>query len=188
MRVTAFCVAVSCLCGVAEARSTVLDFQELEFVDENWKYLPGDYSSQGYTLSNGHFAYFGTLDAWYPGSTSLWNDNTNTQAVLTADSGLAFGLVSIDCSPLLGGGSVPTTLHLQGYLNGSLVGDQLIETSGIGRVLEHFPLGSEFLNVDKVVFVDAYPATQFDNITLVPAPAMLTIGGLSGMVIARRRR
>ncbi|GMV27207.1 MAG: hypothetical protein AMXMBFR58_32380 [Phycisphaerae bacterium] len=188
MRVAAACLAVSFACGVATARPIVIDFQELEFVGENWIYLPGDYSSQGYTLSNGHFAYFGTLDAWYPGSTAMWNDNTNTQAVLTADSGLPFGLVSIDLSPLLGAGIVPTTLHLQGYLNGALVGDQLLATSGIGRVLEHFTLGSEFMNVDKVVFVDDYPYTQFDNITLVPTPGVIGLAGMLGIVAARRRR
>lgn len=184
----AACALLTCVCGIASAQPVVIDFQELEFNGKGWGGIEGDYSSQGYTFSNGRFLYFGTQDAWYPGSTCIWNDNTNTQAVLTADSGLPFGMVSIDLSPLLGGGQVPTTIHFLGYLNGELVADQLMATSGIGRVLEHFTFSSDFSIVDRVVFADDYPATQFDNVTIVPSPGVLGLAGIGGLVFVRRRR
>ncbi len=175
----------------AGASAQVIDFQALEMNDSsihNWGYV---YQEDGFTLDHPQsepfqFATFGTQESRYPGSTALFNNTVNGEINLRKDNGGVFGLLSIDISNLNANG--PVTVRFTGYLAGNPVASDVFTTSGSQNQLETFFFNPDFANVDHVQWFQESPFHQFDNITMIPAPASLALMGLAGLTAARRRR
>ncbi len=185
-------IAALAAAGLATAASAqVIDFEALAMNDSlihNWGYV---YMEDGFTLDHPQsepfeFATFGTQESRYPGSTALFNNTVNGEINLREDNGNAFGLLSIDISNLNNNG--PVTVRFTGFLNGNPVASDSFTTSGSANGLETFFFNSDFANVDHVQWFQESPFHQFDNITLIPAPASLALLGMGGLVATRRRR
>ena len=178
------------LTGAANAQ-VVMDFQDLEMIDSlthNWGYT---YTSGDWTISHPNsepfeFATFGTLEGRYPGSTALYNNTVNGIITFERIDGAAFDIQSIDISALNHTG--PVTVNFTGNLHG---GGQVFDsftTTGSQNGLQTHTFDASFVNLVSVEWVQIGPFHQFDNITIVPAPAGLALLGLGAFGARRRRR
>lgn len=176
--------------GTANAQ-VVMDFQDLEFNDggiHNWGYV---YTAGDWMISHPNdepfeFASFGTQEARYPGSTALFNNTVNGIMTFERIDGGAFDMLSIDIASLNNNG--PVTVNFVGNLQG---GGQVFDsfmTTGSDNVLQTHAFDSSFVNLLSLVWVQEGPFHQFDNITIIPAPAGLALLGLGALGARRRRR
>ena len=132
------------------------------------------------------FASFGTQEARYPGSTALFNNTVNGIMTFERIDGGAFDMLSIDIASLNNNG--PVTVNFVGNLpDGSQVFDSFM-TTGSDNVLQTHAFDSSFVNLLSLVWVQEGPFHQFDNITIIPAPAGLALLGLGALGARRRRR
>jgi hypothetical protein len=187
----AFALAALAGLGVASAANAniVLDFEALEVVDNgvfSWGY---NYQEDGFDLtknpSGPEFATFGTLEGRYPGSTALFNNEVGGVTVLTAIDGSTFDLLSIDVANLNLNG--PTTVNFNGFKPGGGSVSQSFTTSFNNvNVLETVNF-TGFVGLERVEWSQDAPFHQFDNITIVPAPAGVALIGMAGLVARRRR-
>lgn len=183
-------VSAAAFAAVASA-NIVMDFQSLEMVDNqthNWGY---HYEEDGFQVDHPEsepfeFSSFGTLEPRYPGSTALYNNTVNGVITLTQITGDPFDMVSIDISNLNNNG--PVTVHFTGHLDGGGEVYAQYTTTGSQNQLETFSFaGLGFVGLASMDWVQEASFHQFDNITMVPAPAGLALLGL-GLFGRRRRR
>lgn len=187
----AFALAALAGLGVASVANAniVLDFEALEQVNGNVNSWGYNYQEDGYDFtkapSGPEFATFGTLEGRYPGSTALFNNEIGGITVLSAIDGSSFDLVSIDVANLNFNG--PVTVNFVGFLAGGGTVNQSFTTSFNGvNVLETVTF-SGFVGLDRVEWSQDSPFHQFDNVTIVPAPAGVALIGMAGLVARRRR-
>jgi hypothetical protein len=92
------------------AQAVIIDFQSLEQNNSNVNDAGFTYTEDGFTLDNLStsfpFAFFGTQESRYPGSTALFNDTVDGITRLTQNGGGLFDLNSIQLTSLLGDYSV----------------------------------------------------------------------------------
>ena len=172
----------------AASANIILDFQSLEMVDANIHDWGHHYEEDGYQVDKSgvvfEFATFGTLEGRYPGSTALFSNEVDATISVSALDGSSFDLVSIDISNLNNNG--PITVNFTGNLTGGGSVFQSYTTTGAQNVLETVAFVG-FTGLDSVEWVQIANFHQFDNVTIVPAPASLALLGLGGLAIRRRR-
>jgi len=173
--------------ATANSATITIDFESLEHSDP---YITIDsYSEDGFlfTVQNSLLGVRGTTDAWYAGSTALYNGFGGKETVFTK-GGEAFDLLSIDVSEIeipLGSSTVTFTRdggHSQTFVTDGPFG------------FETFLFDSRFLGATSVSWVSEFgtPIPQVDNIIIntVPIPATTWLFGsaLAGLGWIRRRR
>jgi len=162
------------------AQAGVIDFQSLEQNNSNVNDAGFTYTEDGFTLDNLStaypFAFFGTQESRYPGSTALFNNTANGITRLTQNGGGLFDLNSIQLTSLLGDDSV--TVNFTGTKADSSTVNQAFTTDAILSTLETFTFNSSFTNLVSVEWIQASPYHQFDNINVTPVPEPSAILGL----------
>ncbi len=102
--------ALAILAPFQAAQAVIIDFQSLEQNNSNVNDAGFTYTEDGFTLDNLStsfpFAFFGTQESRYPGSTALFNDTVDGITRLTQNGGGLFDLNSIQLTSLLGDYSV----------------------------------------------------------------------------------
>lgn len=181
--------------GISSGASAqnVMDFQTLEHDGTGFVDVGFSYSANGFTVSHPdsepfQFAVAGTNNAnFYQGSTALFNNTVSGVMTLSQDNGNPFSMDSIGLSALFVGGGAPT-INFVGNLNG---GGQVFASYTVQNSVgfETFSFaGLGFGNLDSMNWVQENSFHQFDDITIIPAPASLALLGLGGLVAIRRRR
>ncbi len=188
-------IVLLALSGLATGASAqvVMDFQDLEHHDSGFADHGYSYSANGFTVSHPNnepfpFRTAGTLNgSFYQGSTMLFNDTVNGVITFARDGGGPFDLASIDLASLFVGGSAPTINFVGNLSGGGQVFASYTVQNSVG--IETFSFaGLGFNNLSSVTWVQENFFHQFDNITIVPAPAAVSLLGLAGLAAARRRR
>lgn len=173
-----------------DAGAVTLDFQSLEHTDALQAYHGTSYTEQGFTIDAVSLYSNGTQYMDYEGSTALFFGNQGTIGTLSASSGSAFNLTSIDLAEVNPG---TATVSFTGYLLGGGTVSQSFTLDGIqgGAGFQTFTF-SGFTNLTHVEWKNEDPFHQFDNIVVsaVPAPAAIWLfaSGLLGLIGAGRRR
>ena len=176
--------------GTANAQ-VVMDFQDLEINDggiHNWGFLytAGDWMISHPDSEPFEFATFGTQEPRYPGSTALFNNTVGGVITFERIDGGAFDMLSIDIANLNNAG--PVTVNFVGKLAaGGKVFDSYT-TTGPTNILETHTFDASFVNLLSLVWIQEGPFHQFDNITIIPAPAGVALLGLGALGARRRRR
>ena len=196
-------ILFACLaCFSLQSHAVTIDFQALEHVDTLQADHGTTYTEDGFTLTGtipfgGSSSFFsnGTLrttPSVYKGSTALFNGTISGITTLTANSGSAFNLFSIDLAEL---DNLTSTVTFTGNLQAGGTVSQAFTMDGIsgfGFGFETFNF-SGFTNVTSVTWQQFLPFHQFDNIVVsaVPVPAAVWLfgSGLLGLVgMARRKK
>ncbi len=175
--------ALAILAPFQAAQAVIIDFQSLEQNNSNVNDAGFTYTEDGFTLDNLStsfpFAFFGTQESRYPGSTALFNDTVDGITRLTQNGGGLFDLNSIQLTSLLGDYSV--TVNFTGTKADSSTVTQAFTTDAILSTLETFTFNSSFTNLVSVQWIQAFPFHQFDNINVTPVPEPSAILGLLGL-------
>jgi hypothetical protein len=165
------------------AQAVIIDFQSLEQNNSNLNGAGFTYTEDGFTLDNLStffpFAFFGTQESRYPGSTALFNDTVDGITRLTQNGEGLFDLNSIQLTSLNGDDSV--TVNFTGTKADSSTVSQAFTTDAILSTLETFTFNSSFTNLVSVQWIQADPFHQFDNINVTPVPEPSAILGLLGL-------
>ncbi|MCZ8250360.1 MULTISPECIES: PEP-CTERM sorting domain-containing protein [unclassified Microcystis] len=169
------------------AQAVIIDFQSLEQNNSVANNVGFTYTEDGFTLGNLStpfpFAFFGTQEFRYPGSTALFNDTSDGITRLNQNGGGLFDLNSIQLTSLLGNNSV--TVNFTGIKADSSIVTQSFTTDAILSTLETFTFNSSFTNLVSVQWIQASPFHQFDNINVTPSatpvPEPSAILGLLGL-------
>ena len=165
------------------AQAVIIDFQSLEQNNSVVNYAGFTYTEDGFTLdslsTSEPFAFFGTQESRYPGSTALFNNEIDGITRLTQNGGGLFDLNSIQLTSLNGDDSV--TVNFTGTKADSSTVTQAFTTDAILSTLETFTFNSSFTNLVSVEWIQAFPFHQFDNINVTPVPEPSAILGLLGL-------
>lgn len=164
------------------AQAVIIDFQSLEQNNSVPNNVGFTYTEDGFTLDNlsiAPFAFFGTQESRYLGSTALFNDTSDGITRLTQNGGGLFDLNSIQLTSLNGNNSV--TVNFTGTKADSSTVSQAFTTDAILSTLETFTFNSSFTNLVSVQWIQAFPFHQFDNINVTPVPEPSAILGLLGL-------
>lgn len=178
-----------------QSAAAVVDFESLSHDDDLVADAGYLYQEDGFQLANAGsfpFATFGAQISDFTGSTALINDNDEGLTVLSAASGVAFNLASIDLAELAIGETVDYSVVFTGTTLGGDIVTQAFTLDGLYGA-ETFAFGAEFNGLVAVSWTNSAGYHQFDNInvTAVPEPeayAMMLAGlGLLGAVARRKR-
>lgn len=167
------------------AQAVIIDFQSLEQNNSVANNVGFTYTEDGFTLGNLStpfpFAFFGTQEFRYPGSTALFNRTVGGITRLTQNGGGLFDLNSIQLTSL--NGSYSVTVNFTGTKADSSTVTQSFTTDAILSTLETFTFNSSFTNLVSVQWIQASPFHQFDNINVsaTPVPEPSAILGLLGL-------
>ncbi len=169
------------------AQAVIIDFQSLEQNNSGVNNVGFTYTEDGFTLDNLStsfpFAFFGTQEFRYPGSTALFNRTAGGITRLTQNGGGLFDLNSIQLTSL--NGSYSVTVNFTGTKADSSTVSQAFTTDAILSTLETFTFNSSFTNLVSVQWIQASPFHQFDNINVTPSatpvPEPSAILGLLGL-------
>jgi hypothetical protein len=175
--------ALAILAPFQGAQAVIIDFQSLEQNNSVVNYAGFTYTEDGFTLdslsTSEPFAFFGTQESRYPGSTALFNNEIDGITRLTQNGGGLFDLNSIQLTSLNGDDSV--TVNFTGTKADSSTVTQAFTTDAILSTLETFTFNSSFTNLVSVEWIQAFPFHQFDNINVTPVPEPSAILGLLGL-------
>lgn len=199
----------------------VLDFESLCVEDDQLHDHDGILEFDGFRLTSVpppgnafRFVSAGTQNGLFPGSTAIFNGQSNAAIVLEATDGSPFSLLSIDLAVLPPGVNDPHGPWDPGPFGLTFFGD----IAGGGTVSQTFTMNNMFLSLETFVFsgfqnvetVTWYqgtgftppgppgpgeiPTHQFDNVVLdvpevspVPEPSSMAIfGGLAVLCAARQ--
>ncbi len=185
-------VAGLAISSVASAQ-VVMDFQDLEsngngFIEHGDLYTAGDWQLAKPQGEPWPFTTAETGNAgFYQGSTMMFNNTVNGVMIFSRIDGAAFDLASIDLAALFVGGNTPTVNFVGNLSGGGTVNASYTVHNGTG--IETFSFaGMGFNGLSSVTWVQENAFHQFDNITIVPAPATLALLGLAGFAGRRRRQ
>ncbi len=167
--------------------AVVMTFDPLTGPNNNFN-LGTLYSEAGFNLmtGGGQLGTYGSTDANYTGSASLFAVTPMEVVTLTEATGATFSMDTIDISEnTTGSGAVPVTFTgnlasggtiTQGFTTDGIFGDQTVVLNG-------------FTNLTSVSWVQVTGFHQFDNIVLNTVPEPSALGVLMvGLVGATRRR
>jgi hypothetical protein len=180
--------------AVAPAQAVVMTFESLAVNSAFFNNAGSTYTESGFTVVSQPptFLAWGTLSTFYPGSTALFSNTSNSNIRLTQVGGGAFNLSSIDLTNALGD-NVPVTVSFTGTRADSSTVAQSFTTDNVVRTLETFNF-TNFTNLVRVDWAQGSVFHQFDNInvsaaatTAVPEPFTI-IGTLVGGTAAFRMR
>lgn len=194
--VLALALALGSLGVAQQAGATVIDFESLVHQDDAVVEVGNVYTEDGFTLTNltsgFGFSTYGTVNAFFSGSTALMNDNDAGLTALTRADGGAFTLSSIDLSTMYPGltedGVDVTFTGVKADL--STVSQTFHVVDGAAAT---FSFLSGFSNLVSLSWTNDAMYHQFDNISVaaVPEPesvALMLAGlGMVGMMVRRRR-
>ena len=174
------------------SQAVTIDFQSLEHTDSVQTNHGPSYTEDGFTIAGVNLFSNGTQRTDYNGSTALFFGLQGVNGTLTANSGGAFNLSSIDLVEVNPGTPI---VSFTGFLagGGTVTQDFTLDGSfGMGFGFETFNF-TGFDNVTSVVWQSLDPFHQFDNIVVsavpLPAAAWLFASGMLGLFgLARRKR
>ena len=203
-KLTSLCLLIlATMAGQAQA-GVILDFEGLSVANTGTNDVGDQYVESGFVLAgtstglgtgSTEFARFGTISNRFTGSTALFSNTRGGLITLSEVDGNAFSLDSIDLAELNGNNVASTTFV--GQLLGGGTTSQTFTLDGIAFGPETFTFDDSFNSVTSVIWTQANPFHQFDNIAIseavsssaVPEPTSIaTFGILFGFVALRRRR
>jgi hypothetical protein len=196
MRTTVIAVTSAAAMASAASAGVVLDFADLEFDTNQVHTVGASYIADGYTISKGpneplNLLVLGQQHGWYPGQASLFNQNNNGLIIVQRDDESPFSITSIDLAPLVG--AAPFSVTFRGYVDDEEVATQTFSHSGQAIALERFFFSDDFMGITRLVWNQdtSEPFHQFTNLAfdiLLPAPGVLALLAVAGLVAPRRRR
>jgi hypothetical protein len=194
MRLIFACISVV-FSHISFANNSVLDFDSLSHIDDDYIYHSRIHIEDGYILdanNNLGFASWGSLSQHYTGSSSLINDAGSGLTTLRRLDNQSFDLHSIDLGGLL------IWLPLDGIkvtFTGTKADNSLITQTFTGSIPVSTYFFNDFNNLSKVEWLqdnDTLGLHQYDNIVLSAVPETSTVLlfsiGLIGIAALRRRK
>lgn len=213
----ALCLSLWITAG-AQAAPVILDFESFRVDDALIHNHAGELEFQGFTILSVpppgnafRFSSAGTLHPLFPGSTALWNGQSNAENILTASNGGAFSLFSMDLAALPPGASDPAGMTDPGPFDLTFTGTR----SGGSTVSNTFTINNTFLALERFAFTGFQNVTsvswfqgsgfnppgpplpgqathQFDRIVVAPVPEpsslLLFLLGGAGVLLSRTTR
>lgn len=182
LKIAATLLAAAAVC---QTQATTLTFESAAHSDQYVTYVP-TYSESGFTLNSTkgsiyNFGIYGSANANYAGSTTLYNNYGGFATVLTRDGGGLFNALSLDVAELLKPAfdgnfqykGLPETLTFKGFDSGGLKATQTFTLDGL-LGFQTVTLNSAFQNLTSFEFTQSgivgASMSQFDNIQLSTVP------------------